>query len=74
MFELLQRCADNLAVFGMNNDAMRLDFILNILKEPPETITLEDVQNHDTLRELVLAADRITNAVEHEALSWCKTR
>lgn len=40
----------------------------------PETISLDDIRNHDGLRRIVLAADDIANRIDRRALSWAKER
>lgn len=45
-----------------------------IVRELPETISLDDLQHHEWLRRLVLLADDLSNRVEYRALEWAKSR
>lgn len=37
-----------------------------------EEISIDDVKRHEDLRRIVIACDRITNAVTYRALEWAK--
>lgn len=45
-----------------------------MLADLAEEITLDDVQHHDGLRRIVVAADDITNRVRYRALEWAKSQ
>lgn len=45
-----------------------------IAEDIGEDITREDPERHPWLRRIVLAADRIENAVRYDALVWAKER
>jgi len=38
----------------------------------PETLSLDDVHQHEGLRRIVLACDDIANRIDRRALSWAK--
>lgn len=37
-----------------------------------EVISLDDLQHHEWLRRIIVAADDFTNRVEYRALEWAK--
>lgn len=39
-----------------------------------ETISREDMEHHEGLRRIVLAADDIANGTDRRALEWAKSR
>ena len=45
-----------------------------IAEDLGEDITREDLEHHPWLRRVVLAVDRIENAVRYDALVWAKER
>lgn len=50
------------------------DALAALLADMAETISLDDVQHHDGLRRLVVAADDMTNRVTYRALEWAKSQ
>lgn len=42
--------------------------------ELPETISLDDVKNHEWLRDLMLVCDALSNKIDYRALEWIKTQ
>lgn len=63
---MVRRGNDHLSQLGAD--------LRGLLEDLPETISLDDVMNHEWLRRLVLAADDLTNRVEYRATDWCKTK
>lgn len=49
------------------------DMLEQIADDLSEDVNTEDLKRHDWLRRIVLASDRIGNAVRYEALDWAKT-
>lgn len=45
-----------------------------LCRDLPETLSLDDVRQHEGLRRIVLAADDIANRIDRRALEWAKTR
>jgi hypothetical protein len=45
-----------------------------LLGDMTEEITLEDLQHHEGLRRIIVAADDITNRVRYRALEWAKSQ
>jgi len=48
------------------------DMLEQIADDLSEDVTTEDLKHNDWLRRIVLASDRIGNAVRYEALDWAK--
>jgi hypothetical protein len=53
----------------LNEIATDLEALCSYLAED---ITLEDLQRHEGLRRIIIAADDLTNRVRYNALEWAK--
>lgn len=40
----------------------------------PETVSLDDVQHHEWLRDMMLVCDALSNKLDYRALEWIKTQ
>lgn len=50
------------------------DALESMLADMAEEITLDDVQHHEGLRRIVVAADSITSRTEYRAYEWAKSQ
>lgn len=48
------------------------DALEAMLADMAEEITLDDLQHHEGLRRIIVAADDFTTRVEYRALEWAK--
>ena len=44
----------------------------SLLEDMAEEITLDDLQHHEGLHRIIVAADDLTNRVRYNALEWAK--